>query len=176
MMTGDFVAGFTEGEGCFALTLRRDVRHERPGKPTYYTWKVSFVIVLRSDDAALLQEIKKYLGCGHISFTKNNSQVRYEVSSLEELNLKIIPFFEGHKLYGRKRNVFVLWKEAARILLKYKKLQKIVEKGKRGFIKTEWDQNDVAKMLSIHEKTLPYKSKHPPIKWANKQLGREKNT
>ena len=175
MITGDFIAGFTEGEGCFALTLRRDVRRERPGSPVYYSWKISFVIVLRADDSMLLEKIKEHLRCGRISFTKNNSSVRYEVSLLEDLNSKIVPFFEHHYLCGKKKNVFLLWKEAVEILLKYKNQQKIVEMGKRGFIKTDWDQKDIEKMLILHKKMIPYKSKHSAIKWGNMPLGRDRN-
>ena len=40
-LPGDYVAGFVDGEGCFILSFRRDIRHDcgkRSGiKPTYYT-------------------------------------------------------------------------------------------------------------------------------------------
>jgi hypothetical protein len=172
-MNGDFIAGFTEGEGCFALTLRRDVRHERPGNPTYYSWKASFVIVLRADDAELLEKIKEFLKCGHISFTKDNTQVRYEVSTLEDINQKVVPFFEHYALYGKKRNVFKSWREAVKILLKYKnKRDGVVERGKKGFSSVKWDKEDIEKLLKIQKEMLPLKSKRPINKWQGMPLGR----
>jgi len=51
LLPGEFIAGLTEGEGCFALKFRRDVRRERPNSPVYFGWQALFAIVLRSDDA-----------------------------------------------------------------------------------------------------------------------------
>jgi len=38
-LSGDYIAGFVDGEGCFDLQFRRDIRHKRLGKPVYYSWK-----------------------------------------------------------------------------------------------------------------------------------------
>lgn len=40
ILPGDYIAGFVDGEGCFALKFRRDVRHDRPGNPEYYYWDI----------------------------------------------------------------------------------------------------------------------------------------
>ena len=53
----DYIAGFVDGEGCFAFSMRRDVRNERRNPKTYLSWKAMFAIVLRSDDIDMLKLI-----------------------------------------------------------------------------------------------------------------------
>jgi hypothetical protein len=92
-LSADYIIGFVDGEGCFALSMRRDVRHERKSKATYYSWKASFAINLRADDAKILELIKSSLGVGSVTYSKNNTTVRYQVSNLSELQKHIVPFF-----------------------------------------------------------------------------------
>jgi intein-encoded DNA endonuclease-like protein len=33
----EYIAGYVDGEGCFGLQFRKDVRHERPNTPIYYS-------------------------------------------------------------------------------------------------------------------------------------------
>ena len=58
-LPGDYIAGFIDGEGCFALKFRRDVRRERKNNPVYYYWDIEFAVVLRGDDKDILNNIKK---------------------------------------------------------------------------------------------------------------------
>ena len=172
--SGDYIAGFVDGEGCFALTFRRDVRHERKGKPVYYSWKVLFAIVLRKDDSELLKKIESVLGCGSISFThmRENGEVRYQVSNIDDLREKIIPFFEKYKLYGKKKYDFNLWSEAVGILKKYKSKrgEANVIKGKRGFTKTIWDEKDLKRLLEIRNRMSVYKNIRFVPKWLHKAV------
>ncbi len=171
-LPGDYIAGFVDGEGCFALTLRRDVRHERGKrtgvKPVYFYWKSQFVIVLRNDDRQLLEKIKQTLGCGSITLTYNN--VRYEVTNLDDLKHKIIPFFEKYNLYGKKMNDFLLWRKAIDILYKYKlKRGRVNSKRGIGFYSIQWDTKDIQELEDIHQKMLAYKShKSRMKKWIYK--------
>ena len=121
-LPGDYVAGFTDGEGCFALGFRRDVRHDRKGTPEYFYWDIAFVIVLRNDDIQILEMIKETLECGRISTTKNNS-VRYEVSDVNDLIYKIVPFFKNNPLRAKRGSDFKLWKEALIILNRNKQIK-----------------------------------------------------
>ncbi len=54
MLPGDYIAGLVDGEGCFSLRLHKDVKSNRPGKPTYYHWKLEFCIFMRIDDKPIL--------------------------------------------------------------------------------------------------------------------------
>ncbi len=98
-ITGDYIAGFVDGEGCFSLTYRKD-------KNKYFYWKVSFAIVLRKDDQEILSSIQDYFQCGAISFTREN--IRFEIQDPDTLCNKIIPFFERHQIIGKKKSDFDL--------------------------------------------------------------------
>lgn len=52
--------------------------------------------------------------------------------------------------------------------------RKISEKGKKGFINTFWDQNDILELMKIQKEMSVYKSKHPPLKWSGKNPGRNR--
>lgn len=174
-ISGDYIAGFVDGEGCFSLSMRKDVRHERKTKPVYYSWKAMFAIVLREDDQDLLQKIQDFLNCGSITFTKNGQQVRYQVSNLNELNEVVIPFFNKYRMHGKKKEDFRLWSDAIKILVRYKKIRGRVNVkiGNRGFTKTEWNKKDITMLKNIHRDMIVYKSKRSSAKWLGGTIGRE---
>jgi len=171
-LAGDYIAGFVDGEGCFALTFRRDIRHERGRrtgvKPVYFYWKPQFVIVLRDDDRQLLEKIRQVLNCG--SITLAHSSVRYQVANLDDLKYKIIPFFKTNILYGKKMNDFLLWCRAVDILYKYKlKRGHVNSKPGIGFYSIHWSKKDMQELEEIHQKMLTYKShKSKRKKWIDK--------
>ena len=102
-ITADYVAGFVDGEGCFSIALRKD-------KGKYFYWKASFAIEIRKDDKALLNSIKEFFGFG--TLCQSRDCVRYQISDTQILSEKVIPFFEKNSLLGKKKNDFILWKEA----------------------------------------------------------------
>ena len=63
---------------------------------------------MREDELALLESVRKFFGCGRISFQKEYRQnqrdnYRYQVSNLKDLSTVIIPFFEKNILYSTPR-------------------------------------------------------------------------
>ena len=176
-ISDDYIVGFVDGEGCFSLSVRRDVRHERTSKAVYYSWKASFAINLRDDDFKILKVIRKRLGVGEITYNQNKTTVRYQVSNLFELRDFIIPFFEKTKLFGKKSKDFKLWVDAVNILVKYKKVRGRVNimKNKQGFQKIEWSKKDIQSLENIQAKSSKYKSKQKR-KWNNCSLGREEGS
>ncbi len=156
ILSGDYVAGFVDGEGCFNLQFRRDVRHERTNKPIYYSWKVQFVIVARKDDKELLKKIQKRLNCGYIYYARGD-QVRYSVQDMENLYNIIIPFFRKYPLFGKKKKDFELWAEAVGILCRNK-----------GKTIVNWNKTDLQRLIKVHELMQKYKAKRPQgLKWAS---------
>lgn len=115
---GHYIAGFVDGEGCFALNYRADRRYDDDGNKLYeyHYWKAEFAIVLHPADADLLSLIKDKLGVGHISFKRAGDQVRYSVQNTAELNNVIVPFFEKNSLLGTKAKDFQLWSQAVKLL------------------------------------------------------------
>ncbi len=157
---GDYVAGFVDGEGCFALTFRKDRQKDKiTGKVReYFYWKAQFAIVLRPDDATILDLIKNTLDCGLITTKKKGDQVRLSVQDTNDLYNKIIPFFTKHPLRAKKLRDFILWSEAVEILYKNKGDGINVLVGKRGFIKKEIPTHSLERLGEIRIEMLKYKS------------------
>lgn len=156
ILSGDYIAGFVDGEGCFNLQFRRDVRHERINKPVYYSWKVQFAIVARKDDKELLKKIQATLNCGYIYYARGD-QVRYSVQDIENLYNIIISFFRKHPLFGKKKKDFELWAEAVGIIYRNK-----------GKVVANRNKTDLQRLIEIHKLMQKYKAKRPQgFKWAS---------
>ena len=163
-LPGDYIAGFVDGEGCFALKFRCDIRHERKSKPVYFYWDIEFAILLREDDKNILDQIKNTLNCGKISISKRGA-ARYAVNNINDLTDKIVPFFQKHKLRAKKSNDFNLWKEAVTIFKRNQRLKLNVEFGKDGFQKTEWNPTDLKRLKEIKKEMEQFKSRGKDWKW-----------
>jgi len=164
-LPGDYIAGFVDGEGCFALKYRRDVRHERKNKPVYFYWTAEFAILLRSDDGDVLEKIKETLQCGSISNNRNKAFLRYSVQNIPDLKNKIVPFFDKHCLYAKKSKDFKLWKEAVEILMRNRQTDVRREENQRGFSKINWPPHDLKRLIESQREMQKYKSGHRPWKW-----------
>ena len=162
---GDYIAGFVDGEGCFALKFRRDVRRERISAPTYFYWDIEFIIALRNDDREILEKIRDTIGCGTVRVTQK--EARYTVNALENLQNMVVPFFEKFPLRAKKRHDFELWKEALSLLNKNKgKKTGISSTGnRRGARKETWAPNELGRVKEIIEAMRPYKSKRTELRW-----------
>jgi hypothetical protein len=125
-ISSDYIAGFVDGEGCFALKYRAD-RKYKEGKllKEYFYWTAEFAIVLHITDTELLKTIQSVLGVGHISFAKVGDQVRYSVQNTSHLHNVIIPFFERFPLLGSKGKDFSLWAAAVRLLFQHQSMGKV---------------------------------------------------
>lgn len=169
-LSGDYIAGFVDGEGCFALTFRKDVKHNITNNKAreYYYWGVQFAIVLRPDDTHILELIKDKLGCGSITYTSNGSQARYSVQNTKDLAEKVIPFFRQHKLRAKKSADFNLWSQAVEILNRRKDGILNVKTGIRGFIKKGLHEENQKKLTELRNKMLNYKSsRNQKFRWGS---------
>jgi hypothetical protein len=166
---GDYIAGFVDGEGCFALKFRREVKHgrgKRSGiKPIYFYWDIEFAIMLREDDKGILEKIKDTLGCGNLTKPNKRGMVRYAVNRISDLSDKIVPFFEKYQLRAKKKFDFELWKEAVKIFKRNQRLIVNRKPGERGFYKTNWNPKDLNRLKIIHNEMKRYKSGGREWKW-----------
>jgi hypothetical protein len=105
-------------EGCFDLQFRKDTRHERTNAPTYYRWKIQFVVTGPKEKQKLFEKVKKIIGCGTVCIAKE--QARYSVQKIEDINNIIIPFFRKNQLADKKKKDFELWRRAVDIIYKNK--------------------------------------------------------
>ncbi len=104
---GHWLSGFTDGEGCFYLGA--EVRRSRR---TPVAW---LSLSLRADDAAILEAIRDYLGCGKITGRPRSTsrpQTELRIIRTSDLMLRVVPHFERYPLRAKKARDFVIWKEA----------------------------------------------------------------
>ena len=164
-LPGDYIAGFVDGEGCFALKFRRDIKYNRKNKPEYFYWDIEFAILLRADDKEILTSVRDTLDCGKVGRPDKRGMVRYAVNDTHDLLYKIVPFFEKHQLYAKKKFDFELWKEALGILIRYQQKDIKREKDEKGFPKIKWNIEDTKRLNQIVNKMKQYKSGSRGWKW-----------
>lgn len=102
-----WLAGFTDGEGCFSVH-KKNVRG-------YETYDCQFSITLRADDKPVLERIRAELGIGSIADRPGdeakNPQARYCVSSQRDC-LILRDLYRAFPLRAKKATDFELWSEA----------------------------------------------------------------
>ena len=123
IVTADYVVGITDGEGCFYVNL---------GKSSAYKsgWRVQmhFHLKLQETDRELLEKICNTLDCGKVYFQKeqrkNHTQCyRYSVSAWKDIESKVIPFFQKHRLQtASKSKSFIIFCQIADLVRRDKHL------------------------------------------------------
>ena len=101
--TESWIVGFTDGEGCFSVSIFRN-NTSKSG------WQVfpEFVITQGKKSLPALELFEEYFDCGKIFVNKrydNHSEhlYRYCVRSIIDLREKVIPFFRKHRLRTAKQ-------------------------------------------------------------------------
>jgi len=101
-----WVTGFCDGEGCFYLRIRENVKSK-------IGWSVELVFYLHIHikDKALLQAIQKLFGgIGNIS-NNGKKAVQFQVTSIKEIGI-IIDHFDKYSLITQKWSDYQLFKMA----------------------------------------------------------------
>ncbi len=121
MLSADYIAGLTDGEGSFCVFVR---------KPERSTWNTRvechFYVKMREDELPLLKKVKEFFRCGRISFQKEyrenqRDNYRYQVSNLADLEKIIIPFFERYRLHSQNRaRDFRIFRKVVRMVFEKK--------------------------------------------------------
>lgn len=124
-----WLSGFIDGEGCFSL-------RKNTSKPGFFI--VTFTLSLRADDYKIIEEIKKYFGCGDSRFFQPKKdwrmnqppklQVRYRIEGVTKCK-KVIEHFDKYPLLAKKNKDYQIWKEAILLLS-----EKMHLKGKRDYL------------------------------------------
>jgi hypothetical protein len=91
-----WVVGFVDGEGCFSVSVHRNAMVRSTGgwqlQPTFHAYQ-------HRDHHRVLHALVRFFGCGHVRPKGPASSVlTYSVHSLQELERRVIPFFEQHPL------------------------------------------------------------------------------
>ena len=128
-LDASWIVGFTDGEGCFHISINR-IPEMSLG------WQVlpEFRIVQHEKDEEVLYKIKNYFGFGSIEINnkdQNATRKGFRVRGLKNLN-KIIDFFEKNQLQTSKRKNFEIFKQVIELMnnkehLKKEELNKIAK-------------------------------------------------
>ena len=99
-----YVTGFTDGEGCFYISVSSNPRYK-----TAYRVKAVFHIGVHIRDLALLEQIQLFFGVGTISKLRAES-VQFRVSGFENLKV-IMNHFDKYPLLTNKKSDYLLFKQ-----------------------------------------------------------------
>ena len=148
------IVNLVNNSGCFDLQFRKDTRHKRTNSPTYYRWKIQFVITLPKLEIEELKKAASLISCGNITVTGN--QARLSVQNIDEIYEAVIPYFKKNLLAGEKKKDFSIWQKAVEIVYK--------NKGKKI---TTWEKSDLSSLIEIHKLSAKYKGRTHSGKWIN---------
>ena len=97
-----WIAGFSTGEGCFLVNLRKSNSH-RLG----YQVMLVFKLTQHLRDKQLLKNFESCLGCGKYYLGSKGDYGDFKVWAIEDILNKVIPFFEKYPIQGEKLKDFL---------------------------------------------------------------------
>ena len=108
-----WITGFTDGEGCFHVSLNRISKMS-------LGWQVlpEFRIVQHEKDEKVLHKIKDYFGFGNIRINRTDhhgTRKEFRVRGLENLN-RLVKFFNKYPLKTSKVNDFKIFSEIIHLM------------------------------------------------------------
>ena len=108
-----FLTGFTDGEGCFMLSMGLCPRNNK--YKVGWRVKVCFQIEIHQKDNALLEQIKNFFDKGNLFIPKERESVKFLVQSVKDLQV-IIDHFDNYPLITQKRADYELFKQAVELM------------------------------------------------------------
>ena len=91
-----WVVGFTDGEGCFSVSIHRNELARPTGG-----WHIqpTFQVTQHQDHRHILESLRDFFDCGQVRSKGATSSVNvYTVHSTIQLDERIIPFFRRYRL------------------------------------------------------------------------------
>jgi len=141
---GDYLAGFTDGEGSFNVSFR-------PRSDYVFPWKVSLCFNVSQRERAILEVLQTHLGCGTMR-QRVDGVWYFEVNNLADLIQNVIPFFERFGfLSTKKRRDFAKFIELASLLQSGRHL---THEGVVEVLRIRLDMNDGGKRRYLDDEIL----------------------
>jgi hypothetical protein len=115
-----WVAGFTEGEGCFSFWISKS-KASKSGSQV----RIRFSLSQHTRDAELLKSFDSFFGCGH--YHKKSDQIlvgEFIVDRISDIEEKIIPFFDKYSFQGYKALAYENFKKVLQIIKEKRHLTK----------------------------------------------------
>jgi hypothetical protein len=101
-----YISGYVDGEGCFTVSISK-----RKGMVTGWELRPSFSVSQNHDRAEPLYMMKDYFDCGTIRPDRSDNTIKYEVRSLQQLVLIVIPHFAAYPLLSAKQKSFEVFRD-----------------------------------------------------------------
>jgi LAGLIDADG endonuclease len=111
-----WITGFVDGEGCFSISIFRN-NTTKSGVQIF----PEFVVTQGAKSLSVLEDLQRFFQCGNIYENRRTdnhreSLYRYCVRSFNDLEDKIIPFFEKYPLRTAKRHDLVIFRQVIRLI------------------------------------------------------------
>ena len=142
---GNYLAGFTDGEGSFNVSFRKREDYKIP-------WKISLSFNVSQKDPVILSLFKKHLKCGSLREMKGQQVWCYEVTNFNAIQNNVIPFFNRFGFLSAKKK---------RDFSKFKQIAKVIEmkdhltiEGIKEILKIRKEMNDGGKRKYSDEEIL----------------------
>jgi len=123
-ISNEYLTGFVEGEGCFYVGFSR-----RKDLPLGWQVITEFHLSQNPGGKNILKAFKRRLDCGYIKRnhpgSKRDKTWVLIIKNREDLNKKLIPFFEKNRLYSSKLNDYLVFKKSLKLIEKGKHLSMI---------------------------------------------------
>ena len=123
---GNYLAGFTDGEGSFNVSFRKRRDYTMP-------WKVSLCFNVSQRDKVVLTLFEQHLKCGSMR-TRKDGVWYYEVNNFTAIVENVIPFFERFGFLSAKKQ---------RDFAKFRRIAKLIQEGRHV------TQDGIAQILEI---------------------------
>jgi len=107
----EWIAGFVSGKGSFSIYTSQSV-----DKPVSLSFRVFQYELGGAKDDELLKFLGYFFNCGNLNYHEDKKAVIFVIRKFEDINHKIIPFFDKYKIKGVKYKDFKDWSEAAKII------------------------------------------------------------
>lgn len=118
-----YISGFVDGEGCFSITIQKSV-NVKLGIQIIPEFHVS----QHQNRTEVLELIKKELGCGYIKpndYRNSRDQTSvYAVRNIDDLQQRVIPFFEKSPLISLKQKDFEKFSQVVSLMKRRQHLTK----------------------------------------------------
>jgi hypothetical protein len=106
---GYYIAGFTDGEGSFNVSLRKRDDH-------LMKWQIVLTFNVSQKESYILSQLKKYLNCGRIQQRQDGLHM-YVCSNPLSIEERIIPFFKkfNFRSQQKKKNFSIFCQIAEKV-------------------------------------------------------------
>jgi len=104
-----WVAGFTEAEGCFFVTIQENK------STAAYQIKIGYQVTQHIRDQALIKSLKDFFDCGR-SEPSGKAAISFRVTKFKDIAETVVPFFNNYPILGSKLQDFLDFKYVVKLM------------------------------------------------------------